>query len=172
MFDIAWSELLLIAVVALIFIGPKELPAVLQSLGRMTAKLRRSADDFRRHFEESMRESGYGDLHKNLQDFRALNPGTQLRETLDRAIGQDYKSVPVPAREPIAVQVPLAETASGAQVNGVQEAGAGALAAPVFAAAAPLTGKLPDGAVPAEPVPLEAQKPVDEPSKDRAATAA
>ena len=51
MFDIAWSELLLIAVVALIFIGPKELPALLNSLGRSAAKLRRSADDFRRHFE-------------------------------------------------------------------------------------------------------------------------
>ncbi len=62
MFDIAWSELLLIAVVALIFIGPKELPAVLHKLGMMTAKLRRAADDFRRQFEDSMRESGYGDL--------------------------------------------------------------------------------------------------------------
>ena len=52
MFDIAWSELLLIAVIALIFIGPKELPQVLHNLGRMTAKLRRSADDFRRQFED------------------------------------------------------------------------------------------------------------------------
>ena len=52
MFDIAWSELLLIAVIALIFIGPKELPQVLHTLGRMVAKLRRSADDFRRQFEE------------------------------------------------------------------------------------------------------------------------
>jgi sec-independent protein translocase protein TatB len=90
MFDIAWSELLLIAVVALIFIGPKELPHVLGSLGRMTAKLRRSADEFRRHFEESMRESGYEDLHKNIQDFRALNPANQLKETIGRAINQDY----------------------------------------------------------------------------------
>ena len=43
MFDIAWSELLLIAVIALIFIGPKELPQVLHTFGRMVAKLRRSA---------------------------------------------------------------------------------------------------------------------------------
>ncbi len=48
----SWSEVLLIAVVALIFIGPKELPAVLHKLGQFTAKLRRSADEFRRHFEE------------------------------------------------------------------------------------------------------------------------
>ena len=89
MFDIAWSELLLIAVVALIFIGPKELPAVLANLGRMTAKLRRSADEFRRHFEELMRDSGYEDLHKNIQDFRALNPANQLKASIDRAINQE-----------------------------------------------------------------------------------
>ena len=88
MFDIAWSELLLLAVVALIFIGPKELPQVLNSLGRAAAKLRRSADEFRRHFEESMRESGYEDLHKNIQDFRALNPSSQIRDTIDRAINR------------------------------------------------------------------------------------
>src|SRR5579883_1544517 len=92
MFDIAWSELLLIAVLALIFIGPKELPHVLNNLGRMTAKLRRSADEFRRHFEESMREAGYEDLHKNIQDFRALNPANQLKASIDRAIAEEYPS--------------------------------------------------------------------------------
>ncbi len=90
MFDIAWSELLLIAVVALIFIGPKELPQVLHNLGRAAAKLRRSADEFRRHFEDSMRESGYEDLHKNMQDLRSLNPSSQIKETIDRAVAQDY----------------------------------------------------------------------------------
>src|SRR6516164_4437137 len=99
MFDIAWSELLLIAVVALIFIGPKELPQVLNNLGRMAAKLPRSADEYRRHFEESMRESGYEDIHKNIQDIRSLNPGSQIRETIDRAMTQDYSAKPEPAVE-------------------------------------------------------------------------
>jgi sec-independent protein translocase protein TatB len=128
MFDIAWSELLLIAVVALIFIGPKELPQVLANLGRMTAKLRRSADEFRRHFEESMRESGYEDLHKNIQDFRALNPASQLKTGIERAINQDYtarpsepldqpQNAPVPAPEPVAPASTeaLAGLAEGAQ---------------------------------------------------------
>src|SRR5215468_2542771 len=100
MFDIAWSELLLLAVVALIFIGPKELPQVLNNLGRAAAKLRRSADEFRRHFEESMRESGYEDLHKNVQDLRSLNPANQIKETIDRAMAQDYTAKPTPAVEP------------------------------------------------------------------------
>ena len=90
MFDIAWSELLLIAVIALIFIGPKELPQVLHSLGRMAAKLRRSADDFRRQFEDSVREAGYEDLHKNIQEFRSLHPASQLKDSIARAINQEY----------------------------------------------------------------------------------
>ena len=90
MFDIAWSELLLIAVIALIFIGPKELPQVLHTLGRMVAKLRRSADDFRRQFEDSVRDAGYEDLHKNIQEFRSLHPANQLKDSIARAINQEY----------------------------------------------------------------------------------
>jgi sec-independent protein translocase protein TatB len=93
MFDIAWSELLLIAVVALIFIGPKELPYVLHSLGRMVGKLRRQADDFRRQFEDSVREAGYEDLHKNIQQFRSLHPASQLKDSIARAI-TDYEAKP------------------------------------------------------------------------------
>ena len=110
MFDIAWSELLLIAVVALIFIGPKELPQVLHNLGRMTAKLRRSADDFRRQFEDSVREAGYEDLHKNIQEFRSLHPASQLKDSISRAINQDYTPKPVapgtqaPADPPLMVE--------------------------------------------------------------------
>ena len=93
----SWSEILPIAVVALIFIGPKELPALLDNLGQMAAKLRRSADEFRRHFEDSMREAGYEDLHKNINDLRSLNPSSQLRATIDSAINQSYAPMPQPA---------------------------------------------------------------------------
>ena len=117
MFDIAWSELLLIAVIALIFIGPKELPQVLHSLGRMTAKLRRSADDFRRQFEDLVREAGYEDLHKNIQEFRSLHPGSQLKDSISRAINQEYTPKPdapasqAPAEPPLTVEnkAPLGE---------------------------------------------------------------
>ena len=93
----SWSEILVIAVVALIFIGPKELPAVLHKLGQATAKLRRSAEEFRRHFEDSVREAGYEDLHKNINDLRSLNPSSQLRATIDSAINQSYAPKPQPA---------------------------------------------------------------------------
>jgi sec-independent protein translocase protein TatB len=93
----SWSELLLIAVVALIFIGPKELPAVLHKLGQMAAKLRSSAEEFRRHFDDAVREAGYQDVHKNINDLRSLNPSTQLRSALDSAINQSYEPKPQPA---------------------------------------------------------------------------
>jgi sec-independent protein translocase protein TatB len=110
MFDIAWSELLLIAVVALIFIGPKELPTVLHSIGRMVTKIRRSADDFRRQFEDSVREAGYGDLHKNIQEFRSLNPANQVKDQIVRAMIQE--PTPAPAA-PVEV-APSVEAAAAA----------------------------------------------------------
>jgi len=93
----SWSEIVFIAVVALIFIGPKELPAVLHKLGQGAAKLRRSADEFRRHFEESMREAGYEDLHKNINELRALNPSSHLRATIDNVLNQSPAPRPQPA---------------------------------------------------------------------------
>jgi sec-independent protein translocase protein TatB len=122
----SWSEILLIAVVALIFIGPKELPAILHKLGQMTASLRRSAEEFRRHFEQSMREAGYEDLHKNINDLRSLNPSTQLRATIDSAINQSYAPVPQPAgTQPSAAP----SFANGAQASVTPAAEAGAAGA-------------------------------------------
>jgi len=83
MFDIGWSELLLIAIVAIIVIGPKELPGVLRNLGRMMTKLRRTADDFRRQFEESADEAGIGDLRREMTSLRSLNPAEQIRDGID-----------------------------------------------------------------------------------------
>jgi sec-independent protein translocase protein TatB len=93
----SWSEILLIAVVALIFIGPKELPSVLYKMGQAASGLRRSAEEFRRHFDDAMREAGYQDLHKNINDLRSLNPTTQLRSVLDNAINQNYTPMSQPA---------------------------------------------------------------------------
>jgi sec-independent protein translocase protein TatB len=123
----SWSEILLIAVVALIFIGPKELPAILHKLGQMTASLRRSAEEFRRHFEQSMREAGYEELSKNINDLRSLNPSTQLRATIDSAINQNYAPMPQPAgTQPSTVP----SFANGGQA-GVTPAEAGAAGAAV-----------------------------------------
>jgi sec-independent protein translocase protein TatB len=68
MFDIGWGELLLIGIVALIAIGPKELPGALRTLGQWMAKLRRMASEFQNQFHEAMREAEMVDLKKQVDD--------------------------------------------------------------------------------------------------------
>jgi sec-independent protein translocase protein TatB len=68
MFDINWSELVVIGVVALIVIGPKELPAVLRGIGQWTTKIRRMAGEFQSQFQEAMREAEMADLKKQVNE--------------------------------------------------------------------------------------------------------
>ncbi len=68
MFDIGWSELVVIAVVALIAIGPKELPGVLRMVGQYMGKVRRMASEFQGQFQEAMREAEMADLKKQVDE--------------------------------------------------------------------------------------------------------
>jgi sec-independent protein translocase protein TatB len=65
MFDIGWGELVVIGIVALIAIGPKELPTVLRTLGQYMGKVRRMANEFQGQFQEAMREAEMADLKKH-----------------------------------------------------------------------------------------------------------
>jgi sec-independent protein translocase protein TatB len=92
MFDISWTEFLLIGVVALIVIGPKELPAVMRSLGQWTRKIRSLAADFQNQFQEAMREAEMADLKKQVddvaQDIKQYDPLKDVRADVE-AIGKD-----------------------------------------------------------------------------------
>lgn len=68
MFDIGWTELLLIGVVALIVIGPKDLPDMFRQLGRFTAKLRAMAREFQRAMDEAAKQSGAADIAKDMKN--------------------------------------------------------------------------------------------------------
>ncbi|MFT7060124.1 MAG: sec-independent protein translocase protein TatB [Pseudorhodobacter sp.] len=68
MFDIGWTELLLIGIVALIVIGPKDLPEMFRTLGRFTAKARGMAREFSRAMETAADESGVKDVAKDLKN--------------------------------------------------------------------------------------------------------
>lgn len=68
MFDIGWMELMLIGVVALVVIGPQDLPDMFRQLGRFTAKLRTMAREFQRAMDQAARESGAADLAKDVKN--------------------------------------------------------------------------------------------------------
>jgi sec-independent protein translocase protein TatB len=94
MFDVGWSELLIIAVVALVVIGPKELPATLRTIGKMTARARKVAGDFRAQFDEAMREAELDDVRQTISDAQKLNPVNSLREAMNplRQMGNEIKA--------------------------------------------------------------------------------
>jgi len=75
MFDIGWSELLVIAVVALIAIGPKELPGVLRMVGQWMGKARKMAAEFQGQFQEAMREAEMADLKKSFDEVKDVATG-------------------------------------------------------------------------------------------------
>ena len=94
MFDIGWSELLVIAVVALIAIGPKELPGVLRTIGQWMGKARRMAAEFQGHFNEAMREAEMADLKRSFDEVRDATSGLtrgNLMTRLTEHVGEPPK---------------------------------------------------------------------------------
>ena len=75
MFDIGWSEFVVIAVVALIAIGPKELPGVLRMVGQWMGKARKMAAEFQGQFQEAMREAEMADLKKSFDEVKEAATG-------------------------------------------------------------------------------------------------
>ena len=98
MFDIGWSELVVIAVVALIAIGPKELPGVLRMVGQWMGKARKMAAEFQGQFQEAMREAEMADLKKSFDEVREAASGFtagNLMTSLDACALRDHAKVPV-----------------------------------------------------------------------------
>ena len=113
MFDIGWSELVVIAVVALIAIGPKELPGVLRMVGQWMGKARKMAAEFQGQFQEAMREAEMADLKKSFDEVKEAATGfttdnvmTSLQKDVGDALRIDDIDKPVvsatetPAIEP------------------------------------------------------------------------
>jgi sec-independent protein translocase protein TatB len=71
MLNLGWGEFLIIGMVALIFIGPKELPGLLRTVGQWMTKLRRMASEFQSQFQEAMREAEMAELKKEVDDLTA-----------------------------------------------------------------------------------------------------
>lgn len=93
MLDIGWTELLVIAVILIVVVGPKDLPPMIRAFGKMTSRLRKTAGEFRSQFDEALREAELDDLRKTVSDVRSLNPANAMREALNplREAGNEIK---------------------------------------------------------------------------------
>ncbi|HUN43905.1 MAG TPA: Sec-independent protein translocase protein TatB [Acetobacteraceae bacterium] len=116
MFDFAWSEIGLIAAVALILIGPKDMPVAIRSITDMIKKARRMASEFQTHVDEMMREADLGDVRDQINSIRNFD----FRGELERRIDPDHSLrdtftgnplEPAPASDVLAAPAPVEEAA-------------------------------------------------------------
>jgi sec-independent protein translocase protein TatB len=113
MFDIGWSEFVVIAVVALIAIGPKELPGVLRMVGQWMGKARKMAAEFQGQFQEAMREAEMADLKKSFDEVKEAATGfaggnimTSLEKDVGSALRIDDIDKPATSNDAPAVTAP------------------------------------------------------------------
>lgn len=83
MFDIGWSEIFVIAVLAIIVIGPKDLPKVMRAAGRFVRKARLMANEFREGLEQMAHEVELDEVKKSIHHVSNFNPKTAVQNTLD-----------------------------------------------------------------------------------------
>ncbi len=118
MFDIGWSELVVIGVVALIAIGPKELPGVLRMVGQWMGKVRRMAAEFQGQFQEALREAELADVKKQFDDIKETagnitsgNVFEAAKQDVEDALKAGDPSTPAtPAELPTTPEQPAFET--------------------------------------------------------------
>lgn len=169
MLDIGWSELVLIGVVALIVVGPKDLPQMFRTLGRFTAKARAMAKEFSSAMETAAKESGLDDATRDLRNMtskRAL--GLDALETAASKFEAWKPNLTTPAAAASAVTAAAATPATGAGTveDGAAAAPRGAatqaladkLAAKAAERANPTTALIPDPEAPAAGAVLSASK--------------
>jgi sec-independent protein translocase protein TatB len=173
MFDIGWSELLLIGVVALIVVGPRDLPGMFRTLGRLTAKARSMGREFSRAMEDAARESGLNEAATDLKDLKGLASKKSLGlDALEKATEKFEKWEPK-----------MGPAKAGSAVTGAAAAGTSVMAPapeeleaepepPKPAKAAAKPKRAASGATPAKPAKSAkpaAAKPAEAPAKKPAA---
>jgi len=135
MLDMSWGEVMVIGAVALIVIGPKDLPRALRTVGQVTGKLRRMAAEFQGQFNEAIREAELDDVKKQLQGVNDsvsslntnFNPIQTIRDELKDAVEKPATAAP----EPPASET-LAPPTGDASVQAIVEGRAPAPADPLI----------------------------------------
>jgi sec-independent protein translocase protein TatB len=101
--DLSWSHMLLVLVVALVVVGPKDLPKLMHTMGRWAGKARAMADQFRKSFDEMARQSELDELRKELDELRNMRPLAETERTVNEALQPPDISV-VPKEKPEAAE--------------------------------------------------------------------
>lgn len=94
MFDIGWSELMVVAVILVVVVGPKDLPRMLRTFGRTSKQLRSMAGDFRRQFDDALREAELDEVKDAVSKVRDLDPTKDVRAAMNpmKAVGDEIRS--------------------------------------------------------------------------------
>jgi sec-independent protein translocase protein TatB len=155
LFDVSWSELLILGVVTLIFVGPKELPVFLRTIGRYAGVLRRHAAEFRAQFDEAMREAELDQIKNEIQSVR-----DDLHQTV-HAAERSVKSEVEGARREIEKPVPASTEPASAEPeeHPLRMIPAEVALRESAAASAPATVEPPPAAEPAQPAGENAETP-------------
>jgi len=145
MFDLGWGKIVIIAVIALVVIGPKELPALLRTVGQWMGKIRRMAAEFQGQFQEAMREAEMADLKKSIDAItdatRGIGSGFDPLSTVTKNIESAFQEKPS--------ETPSTPSATGEPAGAAAPAPA-PTTEPSVAAEPPVTIEPP---VPSEPAP-------------------
>src|SRR5476651_734387 len=156
MFRIDSPELLVIAIVALVVIGPKELPGLLKTWGKWMSQMRGMASEFRGHVDEMVRQSELDEVKKQLTDatggvdLKSLDPTKQIRETIQEGMAEGEKAL---AEAKSSFDNPLAEPESAPQIA-AEPVVETAIAAPEGPTANPaIRDEVPAAESPANPTP-------------------
>jgi sec-independent protein translocase protein TatB len=114
MLDFSWTHILIVLIVALVVVGPKDLPKLMRVIGQWVGKARAMADQFRKSFDEMARQSELDELRAEIEALRGHRPLADIDRKLNQSI-LPPDDLPPPASEPPAPAETVAPTAETAE---------------------------------------------------------
>jgi sec-independent protein translocase protein TatB len=120
MFDFfSWSHILIMLVVALVVVGPKDLPRLMNMAGKWAGKARAMAGEFRRSFDEMARESELSELRKEIDNLKKNNPINDVASSMagvqaemNMSVGAMAESAAAPSSEPRSGEFTVTDSAA------------------------------------------------------------